>query len=131
MLQDKKFLKETTNTYNYYEAVKYDILEYINTEYTQEEITEILKNDTLTDELYSELFVADSITGNASGSYWCNSWYAERCLLGNSDLTKEVLLFEFNYNNLSQVLEVGVELIDVMIRCHVLYSVLDEIKRTM
>ena len=43
------------------------------------------------DELYDELWVADSVTGNASGSYYCNAYKAEEALAGNWELLAEAL----------------------------------------
>ena len=36
------------------------------------------------DELYDELWTADSVTGNASGSYYCNAYRSSRRKLGTS-----------------------------------------------
>ena len=95
--------------YNYYEAVKNDALEYIKENNLQ---------DKSQDELYDELFLADSVTGNASGSYYCNTYKAEEALTHNLDLLKEALNeFGCNFND---ALERGAEYCDVTIRCYVL-----------
>ena len=95
--------------YNYYEAVKNDALEYIKENDLQ---------DKSQDELYDELFLADSVTGNTSGSYYCNTCKAEEALTHNLDLLKEALdAFGDDFNN---ALERGAEYCDVTIRCYVL-----------
>ena len=102
--------------YNYYEAVKNDALEYIKENNLQ---------DKSQDELYDELFLADSVTGNASGSYYCNTYKAEEALTHNLDLLKEALNeFGGDFNN---ALERGAEYCDVTIRCYLLGQVLADV----
>ena len=102
--------------YNYYEAVKNDALEYIKENNLQ---------DKSQDELYDELFLADSVTGNASGSYYCNTYKAEEALTHNLDLLKEALN-EFG-GNFNDALERGAEYCDVTIRCYLLGQVLADV----
>lgn len=40
--------------------------------------------------LDEELWTYDSVTGNASGSYFCNAWKAEEAICHNLDLLEEV-----------------------------------------
>ena len=95
--------------YNYYEAVKNDAMEYIKENNLQDKTQE---------ELYDELFMSDSVTGNASGSYYCNTYKAEEALAHNTDLLKEALNeFGGDFNN---ALERGAEWCDVIVRCYVL-----------
>ena len=102
--------------YNYYEAVKNDALEYIKENNLQ---------DKSQDELYDELFLADSVTGNTSGSYYCNTYKAEEALVHNLDLLKEALE-EFG-GDFNDALERGAEYCDVTIRCYVLGQVLADV----
>ena len=102
--------------YNYYEAVKNDALEYIKENNLQDKSQE---------ELYDELFLADSVTGNASGSYYCNTYKAEEALTHNLDLLKEALN-EFG-DDFNDALERGAEYCDVTIRCYVLGQVLADV----
>lgn len=95
--------------YNYYEAVKNDAIEYIKENDLQDKTQE---------ELYDELFMSDSVTGNASGSYYCNAYKAEEALAHNLDLLKEALN-EFG-GDFNDALERGAEYCDVTIRCYVL-----------
>lgn len=102
--------------YNYYEAVKNDAMEYIKENGLQ---------DKSQDELYDELFLSDSVTGNASGSYYCNTYKAEEALSHNLDLLKEAL-DEFG-GDFNDALERGAEYCDVTIRCYLLGQVLADI----
>lgn len=75
-------------TYNYLENVKEDVRNYIEenkivvTSSNREEVEQEL-NDTL--------FVNDSVTGNASGSYTFSTWQAEENLCHNFELLTEAL----------------------------------------
>ena len=83
--------------------------------------------DKTQEELYNELFLADSVTGNASGSYYCNKYKAEEALAHNLNLLKEALN-EFGYLDdidctnmaLRGMHNYGAEWCDVIIRCYVL-----------
>lgn len=74
--------------YDYRQAVRDDILDYIKehdiqvTDKNREEVEEFL---------YDILFVEDSVTGNASGSYTFNTWKAEEYLCHNLDLLAEAI----------------------------------------
>ena len=111
--------------YNYYEAVKSDVLEAIRENYTPEEITEALEErDDFAEKLHDELWIDDGVTGNASGSYYCNAWRAEEALCHNLDLLGEALQEfccgpEYLINN-------GAEAADVTIRCYLLSGAIDE-----
>lgn len=106
--------------YNYYEEVKQSIEDVINDEAYYLNIEAVRPNDleeyeeVLNDELWNE----DAVTGNASGSYYCNSYKAEETLIDNLSLASEALQ-EFGYNNID-VLDKGAEWLDVIIRCYVL-----------
>jgi hypothetical protein len=111
--------------YDYFEAVCEDIREEIK--YRKVNVTSMNKDEVYSD-LYDELFVTDSVTGNASGSYTFNAWQAEENLCHNMDLLEEACN-EFGYceeNPLSK----GAEWCDVTIRCYLLgqalSAVLDE-----
>lgn len=117
--------------YNYYEAIKEDIKNHINENYTPEEITEKLnERDGWQEELNDDLWIDDSVTGNASGSYTFNTYEAEENLCHNLELLREAL-DEFG-GDYSKALERGAEYCDVTIRCYLLYGsiceVLDELE---
>jgi len=62
--------EEETMFTNYTEAVTADAVEYIHDNYTAEEIAEALTDrDEFAENLNDEMWVADEVTGNASGSY--------------------------------------------------------------
>ena len=104
--------------YDYMENLKGDIKDYI------EENKEYLKgNDE--NELYDIMFLEDSITGNASGSYTFSTWKAEENICHNLDLLKEALeMFGDSFEN---AMETGAEYCDVTIRCYLLGQALGEV----
>ena len=101
--------------YNYIEQVKADAKQAIleNLEYwdfdDRNELEQIA-ND--------ELWIDDSVTGNARGSYYCNAWKAEEALCHNWGLLKKALV-EFGGNDVNPI-ERGAEWCDVTIRCYLL-----------
>ena len=112
--------------YNYHAAIKSDIQEYIDDNYTQEEILEQLKDkDAFIEKLHDDLWVEDSITGNASGSYTFNTWQADEFICHNLDLLKDALE-EFG-GDYAKALERGSEYCDVTIRCYLLGSAIYEV----
>lgn len=100
--------------YNYYEVIKEDVKEYLK---------ETSERDFQT--LYDDMFINDSITGNASGSYTFSRWQAEENIAHNMDLLKEALE-EFG-GDYGEALEKGAENCDVIIRCYLLGQVLQEV----
>lgn len=82
-------------------------------------------------ELYDDLFISDSVTGNASGSYTFNTYQAEENLCHNFDLLADALN-EFGYTAGNYMLDKGAEWCDVAIRCYLLGEclsiVLDELE---
>lgn len=113
----------TMERYNYYEAVADDVREYINNEINLDEWCG--DRDGLEEQLNDDLFVSDSVTGNASGSYYCNVWKAEEALCHNLDLLADALE-EFGDNS-EYLLKNGAEAADVTIRCYVLGSAIAEV----
>lgn len=100
--------------YDYRYEETQDIIDYIKEnidlkEYTREELEEKLQED---------LWTEDSVTGNASGSYYCNSYKAWEALYCNLDLLGEAL--EMFGNSPSYLMEQGEEACDVTIRCYLL-----------
>lgn len=107
--------------YNYLEAVTADVVEYIKNEIT---LTDYDSREELEEALNDELWTADSVTGNASGSYYCNAWKAEEALAHNWDLLAEALS-EFGQDG-TDVLKQGAEAMDVTIRCYLLGQAIAE-----
>ena len=111
--------------YNYLEAVKEDVLNYIKENVSFEDFED---RDELEEHLNDVLWTEDSVTGNASGSYYCNTWKAADALAHNWDLLEEALE---EFGNDVNPIEKGEEWCDVTIRCYLLpyaiSEVLDEI----
>ena len=119
--------------YNYRKAMKEDIYNYLEDNYYMLDLpedTEEIDFEELYNDLYDKMWIADGVTGNASGSYFFNSYEAEEALFGNLDLLAEAC-DELCTN--TDILKDGAETCDVTIRCYllgeVLADVLDEIKR--
>lgn len=115
--------------YDYRQAVRDDILDYIKehdikvTDNNREEVEGFL---------YDTLFVEDSVTGNASGSYTFNTWKAEEYLCHNLDLLAEAIdELGADAGTYKDCIE-SAETADVVIRCYLLTeclsSVLDELE---
>ena len=64
-----------TDRYDYLEAVTEDVKQYIKDEIDLEEWKD--DRDGLEEYLNDHCWISDSVTGNASGSYYCNTWRAE------------------------------------------------------
>lgn len=107
--------------YNYEENVKNDIKQYIKENYNG--LCEIRE-----DLLYDDLFIDDSVTGNGSGSYYCNAWKAEEALSHNLDLLKEACEEFCCVPDLENP-----EACDVTIRCYLIgdcmHEALEELKK--
>lgn len=100
--------------YDYREAVKDDVLEYINNEINFEDFDSL---EELEEKLNEDLWTEDSVTGNASGSYTFSTYEAEENLAHNWDLLAEALEeFGGEENPISK----GAEWCDVTIRCYLL-----------
>lgn len=100
--------------YNYLEQVTSDakeaILEHMDEwEFDDRDELEQIAND--------ELWIDDSVTGNASGSYYCNSWGAEEALCHNWDLLADAIE---ELGGDADILRQGAEAYDVTIRCYLL-----------
>ena len=108
--------------YNYLEAIKEDVREYINNEI---ELSDFGSLEELEEKLNDILWINDSVTGNASGSYYCNSWKAEEALSHNWDLLAEALE-NFGQDG-TDILKKGAEAMDVTIRCYLLGQAIAEV----
>lgn len=109
--------------YDYREAMTEDVKEWIKENIDLTEWTE--DREGLEQQLNDDLWTEDSITGNASGSYYCNSYKAEESIAHNWDLLNEAL-DEFEQNNIN-VIEKGAEWADVTIRYYLLGSVISDV----
>lgn len=115
----------TTTTYNYLEAMKQDIKEYIEeninvTDYETKEDLEEYLNDTL--------WTEDSVTGNASGSYTFNRATAKKYVDENKDLVNDMMEeFDCKDKVANWWIENNYEAIDVSIRCYFLGQAISEV----
>lgn len=114
--------------YNYFENVKEDVKTAILDNYTKDEIKEAFEfletRDELYTKLYDELWIDDSVTGNASGSYTFSTYQAEENLRHNLELLSEAL--EYFGQSEGDALKKGAEFCDVTIRCYLLGSAINE-----
>jgi hypothetical protein len=106
--------------YNYLEAVKEDVLEYIKNEvdYSDYETIEELQEG-----LHDLLWAEDSVTGNASGSYTFNTYQAEENIAHNWDILAEAIE---EFGGSENPIEKGAEWCDVTIRCYLLDQAISE-----
>lgn len=105
--------------YNYLENMIADIIDYINENI---DLSEFSNREELEEKLNDELWTADQVTGNASGSYTCNSFKACEYVIDNMDLLAD-MCDEFGVDSK----ELGEhfrredwEWFDVSIRCYLL-----------
>lgn len=116
--------------YNYLENMKEDIKNYIeenkeNESYNWDNLEEV------EEVLYDDLWIDDSVTGNGSGSYYCNSYKAREALQGNEDLLIEALE-EFGNDAESYKRSLtDPEFADVTIRCYLLSQAISEVLKEM
>jgi hypothetical protein len=110
-----------TTDYNYMEAMTEDIREYIKNEVT---LSDYSDRDELEEHLNETLWIEDSVTGNASGSYTFSTYQAEEYICHNLDLLTEAVK-EFGCDE--NVLEKGAEWCDVTIRCYLLGQAIAEV----
>lgn len=106
--------------YDYLEEMKQDIIQYISDEVT---LSDFSSRDELEEYLNERLWMADSVTGNASGSYTFNTWQAEEYICHNLDLLAEAIE---EFGGKMDVLSDGAETCDVTIRCYLLGQAIGE-----
>lgn len=99
--------------YDYEKAIKEDIREYIAENYGND-LPDF-------DDLYDELWIADEVTGNGSGSYHCNAYEAEEALAYNWRLIMDVAR-EYRIKEMH-----GAEWWDTAIRTYLLYDCLMDV----
>lgn len=107
--------------YDYLSAVENDIREYIENNVNFHDYSDL---DEMKEDLNEKLFVEDSVTGNASGSYTFNTWKAEEYLCHNLDLLAEA---NEEFGGSSDILSDGAEMCDVTIRCYLLGQAIENV----
>lgn len=75
--------------YDYLESVINDVREYVADCIDRADWTN--DREGLEETLYDDCFIADSVTGNARGSYYCNAYKARKALEGNAELLVDAL----------------------------------------
>lgn len=119
--------------YNYYEAMKEDIKNYIAENYTREELDEkMLDLDNFSEDLNDDLWTVDSVTGNGSGSYTFSREKAKDYILSDLDnvyLLREALKeFCIDGDTIAEkFLSEEWEYFDVTVRCYILGSVINNV----
>ena len=111
--------------YNYLEAMKSDIMDYIRNEVNTNEFA---SREELEESLNDDLWTVDSVTGNGSGSYTFNRSEAEEYVNDNSDLLREAIS-EFDVDSetvAEKFLDADYEYFDVTIRCYLLGQAISE-----
>ena len=122
--------------YNYKEHIKEDILDHIRWNFTADEIAEkLFDRDEWEQALFDELWICDSVTGNASGSYTFNRQRAKEFVFDNIDVLEDASC-DFCLDLVSVAnafLMENWEYFDVTIRCYLLggclSDVLDELEQ--
>lgn len=107
--------------YDYLSAVESDVREYIENNVDFHDYSDLGE---MKEDLNEKLFVEDSVTGNASGSYTFNAWKAEEYLCHNLDLLAEA---NEKFGGSSDILSDGAEMCDVTIRCYLLGQAIENV----
>lgn len=113
--------------YNYLEDMVADVKAAIeeNAEIDRDELE--YNRSGLEEKLRDDLWIDDSVTGNASGSYYCNSNMAKDAVIDNLDLLKEACE-EFGCKEElgERFIDGEWEWMDVTIRCYLLGQAISE-----
>ena len=114
--------------YDYLEAVKDDVKEYIRNEVN---VGDYSDRDEMGEQLYDTLFCEDSVTGNASGSYTFNSYKAKEYIESDPEAYTYIreLVSEYGIEAetvADKFLNEDWEYWDVSIRCYLLYQAVDK-----
>lgn len=127
--------EETMTNYSYEECMQSDILDYIAKNINRADY--IGNREELEEELTNDCWIADSVTGNASGSYYCNAYRSREAVIADGlDYIREACA-DFGI----EAAEIGEKFVrqdwgwmDVTIRCYLLggmiSAVLDKLEET-
>lgn len=114
--------------YNYLETMVEDIKDYIRNNPALDRNDLEYGREALEQKLHDDLWVNDSITGNASGSYTCNRYQAQQYVVDNIELLEE-MCHEFGIEAKEigkRFLNCDWEWMDVSIRCYLLSQAISE-----
>lgn len=110
--------------YNYYEEVLQAVEEAVNNGYSPEMLEPVDLEDYV-EKLNDTLWIDDSVTGNASGSFFCNAYKAEEALAGNWGLAVKAL-GDFCCGEVFNAFEKGAEWVDCVVRCYLLSQCIND-----
>ena len=113
--------------YDSKDAVKNDVLQYLDD--NDIDLSEFDSEEQAAEEIYDKCFVDDAVTDNASGSYTFNRCMAKEFVVNNMDLLNEMVdAFGYTPHQIGMhFLNNDWEILDVMIRCYVLYGVVEDV----
>lgn len=117
--------------YDYREAMTEDVKEWIEENVDLTEWTE--DREGIEQQLNDDLWTADSVTGNGSGSYTFNRVQASLYVLDNMDLLQEAI-DEFSTDPATvrdKFISEDWEWFDVTIRCYLLGSIISDVLNEM
>ena len=122
------YFESCKTTYDYKEAMKEDIREWLEANADFYDYAEEHDNrESFAEWLNDELWIADSVTGNASGSYTFSAYEAAENVGGNLDLLIEAIEeFGDEPEEYKRCLK-SPETADVIIRCYLLGEVIEEV----
>lgn len=114
----------------YLEMVMEDVVNYFeNWSDWEEKIDDFEDLESFADAIADDLWIEDGVTGNASGSYYCNSYKAKEAVFSNMEEVSAALR-DFYCGNADEVAEMFLdeqwETIDVIVRCYYLREAVDE-----
>ena len=114
--------------YDYLEAIKDDVIEYINENINLDEVE---SRDELEEQLNDDLWAEDSVTGNGSGSYTFDRHQSYENVQGDPDAMDYIrdLVSEFGVEAetvAEKFLDEDYEYWDVSIRCYLLGQAIGE-----
>lgn len=113
---------------SYFDDTLANVLDYIDENFTPEELTEKLADrDSFEESLNDELWVVDSVTGNGSGSYTFSRYTAKHNVMSDTDTVMEALRgFCVEAETVAdKFLSDDWEYFDVTARCYVLGSAIN------
>lgn len=108
--------------YNYKEQIESDIKVFIDNEV---DLSEYESKEDLIEYLEDVLWTCDSVTGNGSGSYFCDAYKAEEAICHNWDLVND-MFEEFGFDE-NHDLPLSPERLDVSIRCYLLSECIENV----
>ena len=111
-----------TDNRTYFEQVKADVEQYMEEHEQYFDMSDYRDADDFRNDIYEKMWIADSVTGNGSGSYTFNSYEAKEHVLNDMDTVREALNeFCVDAQEIGErFLNEDWEYLDVTARCYVL-----------